>query len=325
MSSNPVDRTALAGQLTNNVTPPPEGRVLVASTPEEGEIHEHPPFLHPSALVVQPGITGGAAPSATGPATPPSVLPRGTHGLLGWAATRVATPAQSSPTARAIRDRRASRRNRRAPYASSSPAVSFPSASQSSTGRGRRGGNDENTPPYAGPANASAGGSPDLWNQVGSTPPVDAMRTPFRDALNTGGLAPIPEDYGDVPDELGAATVTDHENELPGKHPNPPRTVDNPADLRKRAWMGSPTAELGSKGFSKRVRAAFQNGREPRPELGDGALENPWALDGGNNSITHRFLFANVPPVATSTPILHAASTSMIPKLPLDDNFFLEN
>ncbi len=66
MSSNTNNPVVRNGPTTDNATPPPEGRVLVASTPEEGEIVEN----QPAAPLPGTGLTG----AFRGPAPPPSVV-----------------------------------------------------------------------------------------------------------------------------------------------------------------------------------------------------------------------------------------------------------
>lgn len=252
--------------------------------------------------------------------------------LLGWARPpRVATPAWSSPTARAIQGRRAGRRSAVAPYrrqTSSSPAVRYPSTSPpGAAGTGRVG--DENTPPAAGPSNINASTSIGMWNYLGSTPPEEAMRTPLQDITNNRTLATVQEEPDNGPGGTGETMGTEDEDGTSGKHPNLLPLLDNPADLRKRMWAGSPTAELSTKGHNKRIRAAFP-GRSLRYELGDGMAVNPWA-PASQNSITNDLAFENTSPVATSTPILHPAppphhaSKMTLPIALPDDTFFLDN
>lgn len=212
----------------------------------------------------------------------------------------------------AIGARRARRRDRTAPY---------PSTTSPPTQRGRRRRN-ENTPPGGTQGNASE----DYWPQVGSTPPSAAMRTPLQDRANDPGLpiAPVPTstDHGGQ----NGVTVSEYETELSGKQPHPLAHSDHHADLRKRAWMGSPSAELATKGSSKRVRAALPNERNVYTGGGAGLTdENPWALEDEEEGTTSDHAVLHMSPLATSTPVLRPVTSSRAPRIPSDNEFFLDN
>ncbi len=322
---------------------PPTGKVLVATTPEDGEIVENAAQGKPLPQTATPGT----------PATPGNNTAADANVSCRQHATRLHTdklqaggqdngaagqlPAQAAPPQHGVRVGRPRSNAIRLPR---SPLLTMAPPGLPMPIRPLPAATMIAAPPQVTQIRGAldASDSADLWMQVGPTPPNDAMLTPVRHPLR----------------DLHPLTLTPLEqNKLPGageaeldqqvrrawlddpfeSAPNIAANSRSAAALdRKRTWAGSPTTERTQRGQPKRprTRAALPSERDLLPAVVEQLEGNPWAstlsqlgLGRGASDCgdveAENTLLEN--PIATSTPALSFMSHDRITA----DDPFLDN
>ncbi len=244
------------------------------------------------------------------------------------------------PTRVALHIRRELRRRQQSPYPSSTgpPVIRYPAPSRSTTQAATA--SIRLTPVLEdeearAQADADTTASAILWNLAGPTPTHSAMHTP-----TVAAHQQVQEQESEEEVFERALTEVNFAGVLSGKHHTAQSPANNVAHAKKRSrpstesltmrsptmsslMRSSPMTETRPRPRNKRHRASLPDERERYP-TSVGLGRNPWALSSDEEGVEGERFGDRMDPVATSTPVLRHDSAAILPHVPSDDEFFLD-